>query len=292
VVRGERVHSARPGLLRCLVTALALVSSQLSTEAAGELSPDRLPQLTFEQKPGMSLSLELPFRDENGRTVRLGDYFGQKPVILVLGYYGCPMLCTLVLNGLVESLQDLKLDIGDEFDVINVSIDPTETAALAAAKKQTYLKRYGRRGAAQGWHFLTSDETSIRRLAEQVGFRYAYDSTARQYAHPSGIVILTPQGKVSRYFFGIRYPAKELGGALRQASANEAGSPIEQLFMLCFHYNPITGRYGALVMTMLRVVGVATLLALGWMVVAMVRREKSGRVTAEAERQASIQECP
>jgi protein SCO1/2 len=184
------------------------------------------------------------------------------------------MLCTLVLNGMVESLQDLKLDMGKQFTVVNVSIDPHETPELAAAKKKTCLKRYGRKGAAAGWHFLTGAEPAVKQLADEVGFRYAYDPSIKQYAHPSGIIILTPEGKVARYFFGINYSPKELAAALKQARTNQTGSPIEQLILLCFHYSPVTGKYGNLIMTIVRGCGVATLVGLAGAIVLVSRRRQ------------------
>src|SRR5438105_2374187 len=176
--------------------AATLLAVLVSTAHSQLLTDETLAKLSFEQKLSSQASLDLVFRDEAGRQVRLGEFFGHKPAILVLGYYECPMLCTLALNGMVEALEDIKWNIGNQFDVINVSINPRETSALAAAKKRTYLKRYGRAGAAHGWHFLTGDEPAIEQLARQVGFQYAYDPSSRQYAHPSGLIILTPQGKV------------------------------------------------------------------------------------------------
>jgi protein SCO1/2 len=242
---------------------------------AAELNDASLQHITFDQKPGAQVSPDLHFRDENGQPVNLGNYFGRRPVILVPGYYGCPMLCTLVLNGLVETMQDLKGNIGQEFDVVNYSIDPSETAVLAAQKKSTYLRRYGRPGAGTGWHFLTGDEASIRKLSDEIGFRYAYDTTLKQYAHPSGFVVLTPQGKIVRYFFGVDFPAKELDAALVSASANKTGSPIRQLLLLCFHYSPITGKYGNLILTTVRICGIATLAALGVLIARGMGRNRA-----------------
>ncbi|HEY3898124.1 MAG TPA: SCO family protein [Chthoniobacter sp.] len=237
----------------CTVSSLAL---------AGQLSDDTLRQIRFDQKIGAQIPLGAVFRDETGRSVHLANYFGKKPVVLVLGYYGCPMLCTLVSNGLIESFHDLKSNIGDQFDVLHVSVSPTEKPALAAAKKREYLRHYGRPGAEKGWHFLTGDEPAIHELADAVGFRYAYDPVAKQYAHPSGFIVLTPQGQVSRYFFGVDFRAEDLSNALHTASKNETGSVIRQLFLLCFHYRPITNKYGTLVLDGIRTIGVATLLAL------------------------------
>jgi protein SCO1/2 len=246
--------------LPAIVFALGLSAL---TARASVIPDNTLRQIRFDQKINAQVPLDAPFRDETGRTVRLGDYFGKKPVVLVLGYYGCPMLCTLVSNGLVETFHDLKSDVGNQFDVLHVSISPTEKPDLAAAKKREYLRHYGRPGAGAGWHFLTGGETAIHQLADAVGFRYAYDSTVKQYAHPSGFIVLTPEGKVSRYFFGVDFRAQELSDALHTAAAHKTGSPIRQLLLLCFHYSPVTSKYGALILNGVRGIGLATLLALG-----------------------------
>jgi protein SCO1/2 len=262
-----------------LVIALFLVifhsfGFAASSIPANTLTDPRLAEIKFDQKLNNTISLNLHFRDENGKDVRLGDYFSKKPVILVLGYYGCPMLCTLVLNGMVEGLQDIRWTIGKEYEVINVSIDPSETPSLAAAKKHSYLKRYGRDGAEAGWHFLTGDSDAIRRLADEVGFEYAYDSASNQYAHPSGLVILTSEGKISGYQFGVTYSPRELFASLNNASSHKIGSRIQELILLCFHYRPITGRYGNIIMITVRVLGVATLLGLPALVLKMSRKQK------------------
>jgi protein SCO1 len=239
---------------------------------ADTLTDSRLAEIKFDQKLNNTISLDLHFRDENGKDVRLADYFSKKPVILVLGYYDCPMLCTLVLNGMVEGLQDIRWSIGKEYDVIYVSIDPHETPSLAAAKKRSYLKRYGRDSAESGWHFLTGDPNSIQRLADEVGFRYAYDPLSKQYAHPSGLVVLTPDGKISRYLFGVTFSPRELYASLDTASSRKIGSRIQDLILLCFHYRPITGRYGNIIMITVRTLGVATLLGLPALIVTMARK--------------------
>jgi protein SCO1/2 len=238
------------------------------------LSDSALAKIVFEQRLNQQLSLNLEFQNEENKSVKLRDYFTRKPVILVLGYYECPMLCTLGLNGLVESLQDMKWSIGKEFDVLCASISPSENSALAAAKKRTYLRRYGRAGAAQGWHFLTGAEPAVREIADEVGFHYAYDPVFKQYAHPSGFVVLTPEGKVARYFFGVSHSPQEIYVALREASANRIGSPIQQLFFLCFHYNPIKGKYGGIIMLITRICAAAMVLGVAWMIVGMARRER------------------
>jgi protein SCO1/2 len=257
--------------MKPIVLLLLLLLNHESRAAI--VSEATLRTIRFDQKIGSQVSPDLTFRDESGAAVKLGDYLGRKPVILVPGYYGCPMLCTLVLNGLIETLQDIRMNVGDQFEVVNFSIDPDETSALAAAKKRSYLRSYGRPGAEAGWHFLTGDEASIEKLTDEIGFRYVYDSTVKQYAHPSGFVVLTPRGKVARYFFGVDFSAKELDSALAASSANRTGSPIRQLFLLCFHYSPLTGKYGPLIMNIVRLCGVATVLCLGLLIGRSIMRE-------------------
>jgi len=254
-------------ILMFLLAAFPLPAANTS------LSDDELLQIKYDQKPGAQVSPALAFRDDTGKTVRLGDYFGRKPIVLIPGYYGCPMLCTLVLNGAIDSFRGLKQDAGDGFEVIFVSIDPSETPALAAEKKQNYLRRYDR-GRADGWHFLTGDEPSIRVLADEIGFRYAYDPAIKQFAHPSGFVVLTPDGHVSRYFTGVTFAAKDVDTALHEAAAGKAGPPAGDSFLLCFHYAPWHGRYGRLVMVVVRIGGIATVLALGLALVAPRRSSK------------------
>ncbi|HEY7543337.1 MAG TPA: SCO family protein [Blastocatellia bacterium] len=228
----------------------------------------------IEQKLDEQVPLDLKFRDETGREVTLRDYFGTKPVILSLVYYQCPMLCTLVLNGLTESLADLRFNVGEEFSVVTVSIDPTETSELAAEKKTTYLRRYGRAGAATGWHFLTGDEAAIKQLAQAVGFRYQYDPQTRQFAHASGIMVLTPQGKVARYFYGIEYSPRDLRLGLVEASANKIGSPVDQVLLLCYHYDATTGKYTSVALNLMRGAGFVTVIILGTIIFALARASK------------------
>jgi protein SCO1/2 len=244
------------------------------------LGADSLKKIQFEQKLGNQISGSLSFVDENGAPVQFDKFLHRKPVILLMGYYECPMLCSLVLNGLVESLQDLKAAPGEKFEIIEVSIAENEKPSLARAKKQTYLKRYGRRGSTDGWHFLTGQQKNIAALADEIGFRYAYDPTIKQFAHPSGLVVLTPDGKISRYFFGVEFPPAELNAALVEAGSEKIGSPIKQLFLLCFHYNPISGKYGAIIMTILRIAGIATLAAVALLI---FKKGKVGRVTPCAQ---------
>lgn len=228
------------------------------------LTDAQLLKIKFDQKLNSQVSLNLVFRDSTGKKVQLGDCCGQKPTILLMGYYTCPMLCTLVLNGMTESLRDLKWSVGKQFNVVFVSIDPKDTPKLAAEKKAAYLRDYGRAGAASGWHFLTGKKLAIQTLADEIGFRYAYDSGLKQYAHPSGFVVLTPQGKVMHYFFGVTFSAKEVDQALRDASARKIDSPVREFILLCCQYSPLRGKYGYMVMDMVRVGGVLMVLGLGY----------------------------
>jgi protein SCO1/2 len=220
------------------------------------------------------LPLDLIFSDEAGQAKPLRQNFGEKPAILSFVYYECPMLCTQVLNGQLESLKTLSFDVGKQFHVITVSFDPGETPALAAAKKEIYLKQYSRAGAEAGWHFLTGDTAAIRRLTQAVGFRYQYDPATDQFAHASGIMVITPQGKIARYFYGIEYSPRDLRLALVEASENKIGSPVDQLLLYCFHYDPALGKYGLVIMNVLRLAGIATVLALGTFMLVMFRRDR------------------
>jgi protein SCO1 len=224
------------------------------------------------QKMGAQVPLDLPFSDESGRDVTLRQYFG-KPVILALVYYQCPSLCNMVLNGVVHGLKSLKWNAGDEFDVVAVSFDPRETPEMAAAKKQSYMKDYNRDGAEQGWHFLTGSEKSSRTLAEAVGFHYVYDPMTNQYAHPSAIMMLTPEGQVARYFYGIDYQPRDVRLGLVEASAGRIGSPVDQVLLYCYHYDPSNGKYGMVIMNVLRIGGLLTLGALAIFMIVMFRRD-------------------
>jgi protein SCO1/2 len=236
--------------------------------------PPILRQVAFDQRLNEQVPLDLQFRDEAGQAVKLADYFSSKPVILVLAYYRCPMLCTEVLNGLVRALLDVPFVMGRDYEVVTVSFDPRETPEMAAAKKRTYLDRFGRPGAEAGWHFLTGDETAIARLTEAVGFRYTYDPSNDQFAHASGIMVVTPQGKLSRYFFDINYSPRDLRLGLVEASANKIGSPVDQVLLFCFHYDPAQGKYGAAVMNFVRLGGAVTLLGVGVLIGGLWRQER------------------
>jgi protein SCO1/2 len=246
--------------------------------------PELLQEVGLDQKLNAQIPLNLTFKDESGRTVRLGDYFGKRPVILTLNYFECPMLCTEVLNGLTSSLGTLNFSIGKEFEVVTVSFDPRDTPQLASAKKANYLARYKRAGAAEGWHFLTGRPAEISMLTRAVGFRYAYNANAGQFAHASGIMVATPDGRLSHYFYGIEYGPRDVRLALIEAADRKIGSPADQLLLACFHYDPSSGKYSLAVMRIVRTGGVATLLVIGVAVVMMRRRERSGPLPSDAGR--------
>jgi protein SCO1/2 len=260
-----------------IVAAAALLTAGIQSSSAQQGLPPQLQNVGFDQRLNEQVPLDLTFRDEAGKDVKLGEYFHGKPVILVLAYYRCPMLCTLVLNGLVQGMLDMNFNVGREFEVVTVSFDPRETPDLAAEKKATYLTRYGRPGAAAGWHFLTGDEPSIHKLTQAVGFRYRYDPATDQYAHATGIMVLTPTGKISRYFYDIRYSGRDLRLALVEASANKIGSPVDQVLLFCFHYDPTVGKYGVAIMNLVRLGGVLTMFGLVGMIGFLWRREQRKR---------------
>jgi protein SCO1/2 len=266
-----------------MVSALAalLILLAAGSAQAGPYVPRALRDVGFDQRLDAQVPLDLTFRDEAGRPVELAEYFRGKPVILVLAYYRCPQLCNEVLNGLVRAMLDMTLDVGKDFDVLTVSFDPRETPELAAAKKATYMERYGRPGAEAGWHFLTGDEGPIRRLTEAVGFRYRYDAANDQFAHASGIMVLTPAGKVSRYFYDIRYNPRDLRLGLVEASANKIGTPADRVLLFCFHYDPEQGRYGPVIMNFVRLGGLLTVLGIGSLVGVLWRRGRRERRHAQ-----------
>jgi protein SCO1/2 len=227
--------------------------------------PKALSNVGIDQKLNEQLPLALEFRNETGELVKLGDYFGKKPVVLSLVYYQCPMLCNQVLNGMVSAFRVMSFRSGEEFEVVTVSFDNRETSTLAAAKKRTYvdyLPEDKRAAATSGWHFLTGDETNIKRLTDAIGFRYHFDEATNQFAHASAIYVATPQGKLARYFYGIEYAPRDLRLGLIEASENKIGSAVDQLLLYCYHYDPATGKYGAVVMNMIRLGGIATLIAM------------------------------
>jgi len=236
-------------------------------------SQEILKNIEIEQKLNTNVPLDLPFKDESGRSVKLGDYFGKRPVILALVYYDCPMLCTEVLNGMVSAFSILKFDIGKEYDVVTVSFDPREKPDLASAKKTTYLRRYGRPGSEQGWHFLTGEQASITALTQAVGFHFQWDERTQQFAHATALMLLTPQGKIAQYYYGVEYSPKDLRLGLVEASAGHIGTKVDQLLLYCYHYDPRTGHYGAIVSRVLQIAGGFTLVILGGFLVMMFKLE-------------------
>jgi len=242
--------------------------------------PEPLRDIGFDQNVDQKLPLDAQFRDEDGKTVTLGSFYGGKPVVLAFVYYTCPMLCTQVLNAMTATISTLSLDAGKDFELVLVSFDPRETPAQAAAKKAEYVHRYKRAGSDAGWHFLTGDEPEIKRVTRAAGFRYSWDEQTQQFAHPTGIIITTPDGRLARYLFGIEYGPRDVKLALVDASEGKVGTFADQLLLFCYHYDPMTGRYGIYVMRTLRVAGVATVLAIGTFIVVMVRREKSQQNSA------------
>ena len=241
------------------------------------LRPPGLKNVGIEQHLNEQIPPNLAFRDETGKPVQLGDYFGKKPMILNLVYYQCPMLCGEVLSGLESALRVLKFDVGKEFDVLTVSFDPKETPEMAAAKKAEYLKRYGRSGAAKGWHFLTGPPASIDALTKAAGFQYEYDATTGQFAHATAIMVLTPEGKIAQYYYGVEFAPKDLRLGLIQASQNKIGNLVDEVLLYCYHYNPDTGKYGAIISRVLQLSAGATILILGTFLVVMFRLDSARR---------------
>jgi protein SCO1/2 len=262
--------------MKPLLCALAALLSAAPLAANTPSAQNKiLKDVDFAQNLGAQIPLDLPFRDDAGRTVRLGELLRGKPAVLSLVYYECPMLCTETLNGLVRAMRALQFGAGDQYDVITVSFDPRETSALAAAKKKVYVERYGRPGAARGWSFLTGDADSIRRLAAAAGFRYAYDAELDQYAHAAGLVVLTPQGRVSGYLYGVEYAAGDLRLALVKAAAGTIGSPVDRLLLYCYHYDPLTGKYGLRVTRVLRLFGILTVAAIAALILGLSPRRRA-----------------
>ena len=268
--------------MRAWLIAAVIVLASLPSSARAQLQgpvqdigvrPDLLKDVGIDQKLDQSIPLDLAFRDEHGNPIQLGQYFGEKPVILSLVYYNCPMLCTQVLNGLESSLKLLPVDIGKQFNVVTVSVDPAERPVLAEAKQALYSGLYGRPGAAKGWHFLTGDEQQIKRLANAVGFRYAYDPDSKQFAHASAIMVLTPKGKISRYFYGIQFPSRDLRLGLVEASEGKIGTPVDQVLLFCYHYDASTGKYGLLISRLIQAAAAATVLAIAGLVLVLYRKE-------------------
>ncbi|MGQ9657878.1 MAG: SCO family protein [Fimbriimonadales bacterium] len=276
----------RVGAITALTLAsLAPLSAQLYRGPGGEIGEaaarqeyeNITSQVGIEQNLGRQLPLELTFTDETGKTVRLGDYFGERPVILVMAYYECPMLCTVVLNELTRAMNGLDLRIGKDFEVVTVSISPTETHELAAKKKANYVKSYNYEGAEKGWHFLVGEEKNIKQLADAVGFKYVYDPKTKQYAHAAGIMVATPDGKLARYLIGVDFAPRDLKFALAESSQGKIGNPVLSAVLYCFQYDPSTGRYGLVVLRVIQLAGIITVLSLATLIggaILLERRRK------------------
>lgn len=257
-----------------ILAACSLAYAQPSKETPGN-QLEMLKQVGFDQKLNAQLPLDLPFKDHTGKDVVLGDFFKDKPVVLVPVYFECPMLCNLSMAGLVKSLKVLNFQAGVEYKVLMYSIDPKETPQLAAEKRKAYMKRYHRPGTEDGWNFITGGQESVAALSEAIGFRYVYDQTIKQYAHAAGVIVVTPKGKLSRYLYGIDYAPKDLKLGIVEASDGRIADPVSQLLLLCFHYDPTAGKYTMTVMTIVRGAGIVTLLAMGMFLAGTWRKEKS-----------------
>ena len=245
--------------------------------------PPALKKVGIDQRLNDQLPLDAVFKDEHGSEVRLGQFFNGKPVVLSLVYYTCPMLCNQVLNGMLGSFRQMSFNAGEQFEVVTVSFDTKETPQLAAAKKQTYMAGYNRPSGATGWHFLTGDDANIRRLTDAVGFRYTWDEQTGQFAHASGIMVATPEGKLARYFYGIDYPPKDLRLALVEASANKIGTPVDALMLYCYHYDPSTGKYGVVIMNVVRLAGVITIILIAGLLLLLRRIGRRRMIVSQAQ---------
>ncbi len=254
------------------IAAISLLAVPLRAQQPG--APAILREVSITQRLNQQIPPEIVFRDENGTAVHLGDFFGKKPIVLSLVYFDCPALCTEVLNGELRTMKAISLNLGNDFDAVTISFEPKDTPSLAKAKRDVYAGQYGRPGAAENWHFLTGEQQSIDALTQAVGFHYAYDSSARQYAHAAAIMVLTPDGRMARYFYGVQYPARDFRLGLVEASQGKIGTPTDRALLYCFQYDPMTGKYGLVVMNVVRAGGLLTVLALGIFMWVMFRRER------------------
>ena len=271
-------HPHKRLFLGCVVLValalLALAPFTLRAQQPASAQPALLRGVGISQQMNQQVSANLAFRDEAGKPVLLGDYFGKKPIVLSLVYFSCPSMCTEVLNGELRALQNIPLDLGKDYEAVTVSFDPKDSPAEAAVKKRIYAGLYGRPGASAGWHFLTGDQKSIAALTDAVGFRYTYDQPSGQFAHATAIMILTPQGQVARYFYGVQYASRDVRLGLVDASHGKIGSPTDAALLFCYHYDPLTGKYGLIVANVLRIAGGLTILVLGVFLWLMFRRER------------------
>jgi len=265
------------------MTAAPAAFGETAADTSGgraEPLPDELEGIGITERQGARLPLDAAFVDENGEAVLLGDYFGERPVLLNLGYYTCPMLCGLVLNAVLEGLKELEWTAGQEFEIVTASIDPSETSTLAKLKKQNAIKDYGRPEAASGWHFLTGDEKNIRALTDSVGFAYRYDEETAQYAHAAGIFICTPDGRLSRVLYGVIYDPQTLRLSLLEASEGKIGSPLDRILLYCYHYDAARGKYAPAAMNIMRGGGALAAVAFGIALALLWRRDAARRRNA------------
>jgi protein SCO1/2 len=268
---------AMPALLLLVMTSFASAQNVLSGAmvANGETKPAILKDVGIDQKLGAQLPLDQVFNDENGKPLRLDSLLDGRPIILTLVYFRCPMLCTMVLNDLVQSMHQMKEKLGTDFDILTISFDPADTPQVARAKKANYFAAYGHSDGAAQWHFLTGSPSAIAAVTSAVGFRYVWDPDYKQFAHASGIMVLTPQGKISRYFYGVDYEPKDLRLALVEASGGKVGGLADQILLFCCQYDPTTGKYGLAVSRGLKVFGFLTICAVAALVFFAVRRRSS-----------------
>lgn len=288
-------RSLGAGAVSQLAAAVLAVGTLFGASPAGAQAiegmgrEEALKLVKLDQRLNEHVPADIPFYDETGRKVQLAEYFGKKPVMLMLIQFKCTMLCTEEMQILLESLKELEFTPGKEFNLLIVSIDPREKPDFAAEFKQAYLEKYGRPESAAGFHFLTGEKRDIDRLSESVGYHYYYDQRTDQYAHPDGVLIATPQGKLARYFFGLSYPARDLRFGLIEAAGERIGSAIDRIALLCFHYNPLTGKYGLVIMSVVRLAGIATVLLIAFGITMMKLRDRTHRRRGDAALEAAVE---
>jgi len=268
------VKRAAAALLALLTAASAAGQAAPAVGTPSSQSAAALADVSIEQKLGARLPLDAAFRDENGRPVRLGDFFGRRPVLLAFVYYECPMLCSYVESGTLKAMRALPFTAGRELDLLTISIDPSDLPKIAAAKRLDFLRQYGRPGADAGVHYLTGPAASIAAVTSAAGFRYVRDPETKTFSHAAGTILATPDGRLSKYFYGIEYSARDLKLATMEASSARIGSPVDRVLLYCSHYDPTTGKYGLVVMRVVRLGGLATVGSLGAFMAVMLRRER------------------
>ena len=280
LVRAAKALMPAPGV-RKAVFASVVTLALAGTAAAQQYGlPAMVRGVGIDQNLNAQVPLDLTFKDDTGQTVRLGQYFRQKPVVLALVYYECPGLCDMVLNGLTHSMEQITLNLGSDYEVVTVSFNPHETWQLAASKKANYVEKYQRKGAVEGWHFLTGQEDNIKKLADVAGFHYKYDPITKLYAHAAGIMVITPEGRIARYLYGIQFKPRDLRLGLVEASEHKIGSPVDAILLFCYHYDPMTGKYGLVITKVIRTLGSATVIALGALIFVLIRRDRNRTASA------------